>query len=202
MVDILFLHEKGVRAQLKNGEFQAFGGEEYCQIKLSRPAGKDYFVLFYPYREREAAPRRAELLAPGVARVVTSASEDYLFASTDEPVSWDSDTVSLEGYAGMVRVKGNRAELINASSQTATLRFGKAEKSGPGPWEARAQGSSAADVARAPLRKSPSKPPGKNVVAVGPGVTNDDPQAQAEGITGWVAIDGETGTLYLHLEAG
>ena len=122
MVDILFLHEKGVRAQVKNGEFQAFGGEDYCQIKLSRPAGKDYFVLFYPYKEGEAAPKKAELLAPGVARVVTPVSEDYLFASTDEPVSWDSDTVSLEGYAGMVRVKGNRAELINASSQTATLR--------------------------------------------------------------------------------
>jgi hypothetical protein len=195
MLDILFLHAKRVKTELLQGKFNYSFHEDYCQLKTHRAAGEDYFVLFYPYKAGEAPPESAELLAPGVARIITSESKDYVFASTDKPVKWKNDRVSLEGYAGMVRVKDKIAQLVNASAQPATLRYGKAEKTGPGPWEAKTQIDSTVDVVRAPIRKSPGKPVGKNVAAVGPAVKTDDPKVHSENITGWVAVDGQTVTL-------
>ena len=195
MMDILFLHDKNVKASVKNGEFRSFVGEDYCQLRLTRPAGKDYCVLMYPYKSGEPAPRSAEQLAPGVVRVKTAESEDYLFASAVDPIQWAGHSIAFHGYAGMVRIKGGQVELVNATSRNATIRYKGKEQSGAGPWEVKVQGNSVTSVAKAPSRRQPSKPKGNTVIAIETDEPVEDPKVLANGIQGWVAINGDAVTL-------
>lgn len=195
MMDTIFLHDNNVKASVKNGEFRSFAGEDYCQIRLNRSAGKEYCVLFYPYKSGEPAPRSAEQLAPGVIRVKTSESEDYLFASAVDPIQWQGDSISFTGHAGMVRVKNGRAELVNATSRSATISYNGKEHSGTGPWEVLVRGNSVATIVKAPARQSPPKPKGQNVITVGADESIDDGKVLSDGIQGWVAINDDTITL-------
>ncbi|MHC4885607.1 MAG: hypothetical protein ACYTGH_11035 [Planctomycetota bacterium] len=194
IVDILFLHADKVKASVMDATFREFDEEKYCQIKINRPAGKDYFVLFYPYKEGEPAPKKAEQLAPGVARITTATSEDYVFLSADAPIHYEDKKVAFDGHAGLIRVQGRQADMVNASSQNAAMRYLKAEQKGFGPWEVRAQGAKAKMVQAAPSRAAVAEPEGKTVTAITPEMKATD-GASGTGLTGWVAVDGDTVTL-------
>ena len=195
MLDLLFLHRNGVKAEVNSGSFREYPGEDYCQVTIDAKPGEDYFVLFYPYKAGRPGLKSTELVAPGLARIVTPESEDYVFAAVEKPVTWAGKQVQIDGYAGMVRIKGGKAEMVNAASLPATLGYGNSRQSGVGPWEAVGKGSSVQVVASPPVRHKLAKPSGSNVIPVGLGKASVDTKAFGEGITGWVGVDGDSVTL-------
>jgi hypothetical protein len=78
---------------------------------LQSAPGQEVAWVLYPRGAGEAAPT-ATPLAPGVTKVVTSESTDYIFLSTT-PIKYVGEGVEFEGCAGAVRVaKDGKATLV------------------------------------------------------------------------------------------
>jgi hypothetical protein len=76
--------------------------EQRVLAVLPREPGKDYLWMAYPRDEQEALPPAAQL-APGVLKVTTSESTDYVFLST-RGLKFAGEDVVFEGGAGSVRL--------------------------------------------------------------------------------------------------
>jgi hypothetical protein len=76
--------------------------EQRVLAVLPREPGKDYLWMAYPRDEQEALPPAAQL-APGVMKVTTSESTDYVFLST-RGLKYDGEDVTFDGGAGAVRL--------------------------------------------------------------------------------------------------
>jgi hypothetical protein len=74
------------------------------------PPGEDVFVMLYPRKGTEAAPRY-ERLADGVAKIATSEATDYTFLGR-APFSFTNGAITFTGLAGAVRVFSNEVHLI------------------------------------------------------------------------------------------
>jgi len=70
--------------------------------RLPRQPGAEYFWMAYPRSERETLPPAVQL-APGVMKVTTSESTDYVFLST-RGLKYEGENVVFEGGAGAVRL--------------------------------------------------------------------------------------------------
>lgn len=79
--------------------------EQRVLAVVPREPGRDYLWMVYPRDEREALPSAVQL-APGVMKVTTSESTDYVFLST-RSLAYEGDQVTFDGGAGAVRVAKN-----------------------------------------------------------------------------------------------
>jgi hypothetical protein len=85
--------------------------EQHVSLRLQSPPGQEVAWVLYPRGAGESAPV-ATPLAPGVTKVVTSESTDYVFLSTT-PIKYAGEGVEFEGCAGAVRVaKDGKATLV------------------------------------------------------------------------------------------
>jgi hypothetical protein len=85
--------------------------EQHVSLRLQSAPGQEVAWVLYPRGAGEAAPT-ATPLAPGVTKVVTSESTDYIFLSTT-PIKYADEGVEFEGCAGAVRVaKDGKATLV------------------------------------------------------------------------------------------
>lgn len=85
--------------------------EQHVLLRLQSAPGQEVAWVLYPRGEGEAAPT-ATPLAPGVTKVVTSESTDYVFLSPT-PIKYAGEGVEFEGCAGAVRVaKDGKATLV------------------------------------------------------------------------------------------
>ena len=76
--------------------------EQRVLARLAREPGKDFLWMLYPRNEGETLPP-AKQLAPGVMKVATSQSTDYVFLST-RGLSYSGEDVTFDGGAGSVRL--------------------------------------------------------------------------------------------------
>ena len=74
--------------------------------------GQDIIVALTPARPDEQLPQ-FELLSPGVLRVKTGESTDYVFLGP-EPAAFSRDGISFTGLAGAVRVFADEVHLVMA----------------------------------------------------------------------------------------
>jgi len=94
-------------------------GDETLTINAAGPigAGQDALVMIHP-RGREEAPARYESLGDGIAKIITTESTDYVFASVDGMTYLQGD-IAFEGIAGAVRVFEDEVHLIVAEGEGA-----------------------------------------------------------------------------------
>jgi hypothetical protein len=187
--DIRFLEPADPRIAVKGTKVNGFS-EDYSQISLSQPAGKGYLSVFYPYKAGEPLPERIEKLADGLARIVTSQSTDYVFASPDKPVRFKNDTVEIDACAGAVRVFKDKVLLVNASGRAGSVGYRNVVATGLGPFEQQVPLSPAgAQVVRAGRVPAKLTPPEKALAVDGSG-RYDNARLSGEGLKGWVEVDG------------
>ena len=76
--------------------------EQHVLLRIPGAAGQGFFWVAYPRGEGETAPKTTEL-APGVMKVETSESTDYVFLS---PVhfTYQQDALTFAGCSGVIRV--------------------------------------------------------------------------------------------------
>ena len=85
--------------------------EQHVSLRLQSAPGQEVAWVLYPRGAGESEPV-ATPLAPGVTKVVTTESTDYVFLSTT-PIKYSGEGVEFEGCAGAVRVaKNGKATLV------------------------------------------------------------------------------------------
>jgi len=85
--------------------------ERHVELRLQNAPGQEVAWVLYPRGAGETAPTATQL-APGVTKVVTDESTDYVFLSTT-PLTYKGEGVEFEGQAGAVRVaKNGKATLV------------------------------------------------------------------------------------------
>ena len=85
--------------------------EQHVALRLQNAPGQEIAWVLYPRGAGESAPTATQL-APGVTKVVTAESTDYVFLSTT-PLAYAGDGVEFAGFAGAVRVaKDGKVTLV------------------------------------------------------------------------------------------
>ena len=85
--------------------------ERHVALRLQSAPGHEVAWVLYPRGAGEPAPTVAQL-APGVTKVITAESTDYVFLSTI-PLAYKGEGVTFSGLAGAVRVaKDGKATLV------------------------------------------------------------------------------------------
>ena len=85
--------------------------EQHVLLRLQSAPGQEIAWVLYPRDAGEATPTVTQL-APGVTKIVTSESTDYVFLSTT-PLNFKGEGVEFAGRSGAVRVaKDGKATLI------------------------------------------------------------------------------------------
>ena len=69
--------------------------------------------------------------------MTTSEATDYVFCASDKPVVFADDTVTIDGYAGAVRIFKDRVLLVNTSGQMGSVGYKGVVAQGIGPFEER-----------------------------------------------------------------
>jgi hypothetical protein len=77
--------------------------EKRVIVRIPGAPGEGYTWLLYPRKAEEPAPVVSRL-APGVLKIVTPESTDYVFLSP-APITFTADGVTFSGCAGAVRLK-------------------------------------------------------------------------------------------------
>ena len=121
-----FSEPRDVRARMT---FKAAGETKTIVVAAGSP-GQDYFYVVYPRKDGEPPPA-CTAIAPGVARITTGESTDFVFLG-DAPFRHDQEGVTFSGKAGAVRVNGDRVALcLNAGSGRIGYRGHVVEGHGP-----------------------------------------------------------------------
>ncbi|MHB9024254.1 MAG: hypothetical protein ACYC7E_08770 [Armatimonadota bacterium] len=108
------------------------GKQNKSVVEIPGAPKQDYFYLVYPRKNGAAVPA-CQSAAPGVMRVTTAASTDYLFLS-DAPFNYSEAGVVFSGKAGAIRVFPDRVVFcMNAGSGRIGYKGYILE--GPGPFE-------------------------------------------------------------------
>ena len=85
--------------------------EQHVALRLQSAPGQEIAWVLYPRGAGEAAPTATQL-APGVTKVVTAESTDYVFLATT-PLTFTGEGVEFIGLAGAVRIaKDGKATLV------------------------------------------------------------------------------------------
>ena len=88
--------------------------EQHVALRLQSAPGQEIAWILYPRDAGETTPAATQL-APGVTKVVTSESTDYVFLSTT-PLTFAGESVEFTGLAGAVRVgKDGKTTLVLSS---------------------------------------------------------------------------------------
>jgi hypothetical protein len=111
----------------------AVGSPESKTIfRMQGNADTGFFYVLYPRKGSEAAPACTRL-APGVLKVVTSESTDYVFIG-DSAFDYNAGGVRFSGKAGAVRVFSDHVVLC-LNSGTGEIGYNGHILSGSGPFE-------------------------------------------------------------------
>lgn len=90
-------------------------GETKTIVDIPGAPGQDYFYLVFPRKDGAPTPACTQL-APGMMRVTTAESTDYLFLG-DAPFNWEEDGIVFTGKAGAIRIYKDHVVLsMNAGS--------------------------------------------------------------------------------------
>ncbi len=77
--------------------------ERHIFTRIQGAPGQEFCYVVYPRGENEPPPAMTAL-APGVLKIVTPESTDFVFLSPT-PISYNADGITFSGCAGTVRVK-------------------------------------------------------------------------------------------------
>ncbi|MHB9131954.1 MAG: hypothetical protein ACYDBB_12840 [Armatimonadota bacterium] len=83
--------------------------EQHVLLRMPGAPGQERFWVAYPRGEGEAAPKISNP-APGVMKIVTAESTDFVFLSPT-PLTFEGEAVSFTGCAGSVRIKKSAVTL-------------------------------------------------------------------------------------------
>ena len=99
-----WISKQGDPLRLSKNQYREFnrGLEQHIMVRLQNAPGKGRMWVLYP-RQETAKPPRASRLAPGVMKVKTPKSTDYVFLSTI-PIEYKVDNITFSGQAGAVRL--------------------------------------------------------------------------------------------------
>ncbi|MBA3685389.1 MAG: hypothetical protein H0W72_09125 [Planctomycetes bacterium] len=125
--------KNGGRLALPDDAFPKLAADETKTIVegLGKP-GQDWFCVLFPRKNGEAAPK-AEKLADGCLKVVTSESTDYIFIG-DAAQSVDRDGVTFSARAGTVRVYQDKV-VFAITAGSGTIGYKGCRFTGPAPFE-------------------------------------------------------------------
>lgn len=193
MCDVTFVEPANAKIAVKGTKVDGFA-EEYCQFSLQQEPGKGYTAVYFPYKNGEPTPSKIEKLADGVVRVTTRESTDYVFMGVDKPVTFKDATVDIAAYAGAVRIFKDRVLLINTSGQYGKVACRGAVAEGFGPFEQAATSASPSVIKAGPEPAKVTEHAGK-AFAVDGAAPEGCKDMKAQGIKGYVAIDGDKQTF-------
>ncbi|MFP4026934.1 MAG: hypothetical protein ACLFWL_04010 [Candidatus Brocadiia bacterium] len=102
-----WISKKGTPLRFGKNQYQNFNGsrEQHIMVRMQNEPGQGTMWLLYPRKEDKQSPDTS-LPAPGVMKVVTSESTDYVFLST-MPLEYERNGVVFNGRAGAVRLWDN-----------------------------------------------------------------------------------------------
>lgn len=180
-LDVAFVEPAHPSMEIKGAKIDGFQ-EDYSQVSIPQEAGQGFLTVFYPFKGREAGLGKVEKIADGLIKITTPESEDYVFASADKPVIFKNGLLDINANAGAVRVFKDKVLLINASGQYGKVGYKGVVAQGLGPFEQSAAAGSG-HIGR--TIASLSKPTGKGNLLTVEG---------ADGIKGWILVDGDKET--------
>jgi len=196
-LDVVFADPADAQVSVKGTRVQGFQ-EDYSQLCVNQPAGRGYTTVFYPSRGAEAGVGKVEALADGVVRVTTPESVDYVFCAVGKPVVFRNDEVEIAAQAGAVRVFPDKVLLVNASGIAGRVGYKGAVAEGVGPFEeSLTPGGKAKTVRTGRELARVEEPKGGGALYTFDGRTPvaPDAAATADGLTGWVRVEGERQTF-------
>jgi hypothetical protein len=179
--------------------------EAYSQLRVAQGHGRGYLTVLFPYRAGQAPPRRIERLGEGIIRVVTAESTDYVFCAVDQPVVFTDALVTINAYAGAVRIYPDKVLLVNASGRHGAVGYKGVvcESDGPAEWQTAVNPAKAetvhAGVAWPPV---PSPASGGTLFTVDGSGKHPAAEVTGAGLTGWIQVHGSTVTYAMAAGAG
>ena len=99
-----WVSKKGAPLRLDKNQYNTFnkGREQHVMVRMQNDPGEGTMWVLYPRNGNEKSPTTS-LLAPGVMKVATPKSTDYVFLSTT-PIEYEADGIAFNGQAGSVRL--------------------------------------------------------------------------------------------------
>jgi hypothetical protein len=190
LLDITFAEPANAQVTIKGTKVNDFT-EDYTQLSLNQPAGAGYLAVFASYKAGETPPT-VEKLATGLLKVTTSESTDYVVCAADKPVVFQNAEVTINAWAGAVRIYKDRVLLVNASGKAGTLGYKGVTASGIGPFEQTVDVNPAPAVIRAGRTAAPTVlTPLARMIAVDPAAPPADPDVTVNGLKGYITFAGD-----------
>ena len=190
-LDVLFAEPMNPEVTIKGTKVRDFD-EDYTQLTLARGSGESYLAVFFPHVGGKPAVT-VEPLVPGVVKVTTNESTDYI-ACGDAPIHFKSGDVEIAAHAGAVRVFKDKVLLVNASGRPGSIAWKGVRAKGEGPFE-HVTGllptrSEVVAVGRPVPALAHPDHAGTKVVFDGSGATSNEISAFSKGLNGYVVDDG------------
>ena len=107
--------------------------EQHVALRLQSAPGQEIAWVLYPRGAGEVAPTATQL-APGVTKVVTAESTDYVFLST-APFTFTGEGVEFTGLAGAVRIAQNGQATLVLSAGPGKVGYKNHVIESPVPFE-------------------------------------------------------------------
>ena len=107
--------------------------EQHVELRLQSAPGQEVAWVLYPRGAGESAPTATQL-APGVTKVVTADSTDYVFLSTT-PFTFTGEGVEFTGLAGAVRLAQDGQTTLVLSAGPGKVGYRKHVIESPVPFE-------------------------------------------------------------------
>ncbi len=125
-----------------------FGGgiERQVQLRVQSKPGQEVAWVLYPRGAGETAPK-AKQLAPGVTKVTTSESTDYVFLAP-KPLTYKGEGVEFAGLAGAVRVRQNGKVTLVLSGGPGKVGYKGTVVEGAAPFEKTITGKKVETIAK------------------------------------------------------
>ena len=151
--------------------------EQHVSLRLQSAPGQGVSWVLYPRGVGETTPIATQP-APGVTKIITSESTDYVFLSTT-PLNFTGEGVTFAGLAGAVRVAKDGTATLILSAGPGKVGYQDAVIESPVPFEQTISARSKSAVLTNPAWKIQSPAALDNMRRVADGVT----KASVKGIT-------------------
>lgn len=160
----------------QNARF-AGGVERQVQLRLQNRPGQEVAWVLYPRGDGEKPPQ-ARQLAPGVTKVVTAESTDYVFLSP-RPLTYKSEGIEFSGLAGAVRVARDGQATLVLAAGPGRVGYRDTVMESPVPFERVVAGGEESKALPAPATTIQMPAPLPAPAPLAAGVT----RAEADGVT-------------------
>lgn len=193
VLDVIFVEPSAPEIAIKGTKIKSFD-EDYTQVSVPQEAALPYMSVFFP-RQGDEPALAVEKLAPGVAKITTRQSVDYVFCS-DQPITFKNADLEIAAHAGAVRVFPDKVLLVNASAHRGLVAWRAMRAEGNGPFEQTVAvtpaGPKTIDASRKlPMLEAPAAQ-GQKLMLKGDGKSAEDERAFSNSLIGHVvAADGK-----------